>query len=141
SDSAVGWYGGSERRRPAADSYLVSGCSRTLTVKHLARLAPAIDLRDIGPYSVLALPVACDRYHFRQVVAGSAHQSLNHHHLNNLIMTTRRWIAAAIVTVSSLGLTVATRPSSGAMAAAATKFLESLTPAQRRQATFGLGGG
>jgi len=55
-------------------------------------------------------------------------------------MTTRRWIAAAIVTVSSLGLTVATRPSSGAMAAAATKFLESLTPAQRQQATFAFEG-
>ena len=55
-------------------------------------------------------------------------------------MTTRRWIAAAIVTVSSLGLTVATRPSSGAMAAAATKFLASLTPAQRQQATFAFEG-
>ena len=51
-----------------------------------------------------------------------------------------RWIAGAVLTVSALGLTVATGPSSSAMAAAATKFLESLTPEQRRQATFAFDG-
>jgi len=49
---------------------------------------------------------------------------------------TRRWIAAAILTVSTLGVTVATRPSPARMAAAATEFLKSLTPEQRQQAMF-----
>ena len=51
-----------------------------------------------------------------------------------------RWIAAAILSASALGLTVATRPSSVTMAATATKFLESLTPEQRQQATFAFDG-
>jgi hypothetical protein len=55
-------------------------------------------------------------------------------------LMTSRWIAAAILTVSALGLTVAAKPSSAAMAAAATKFLESLTPEQRQQATFAFDG-
>ena len=54
--------------------------------------------------------------------------------MNRLV--TSRWIAAAIITRSSLGLTVATDPSPGRMAAAATQFLESLTPEQRQQAMF-----
>jgi len=53
---------------------------------------------------------------------------------------TTRWIAAAILIVSVLGLTVAAGPSSAAMAAAATKFLESLTPEQRQHATFAFDG-
>jgi hypothetical protein len=48
----------------------------------------------------------------------------------------RRLLAAAIVALSTLGLTVATRKSPDAMATAATKLLESLTPEQRQQATF-----
>ena len=55
-------------------------------------------------------------------------------------LTTTRWIAGAILIVSALGLTVAAGPSSTAMAAAATKFLESLTPEQRQQATFAFDG-
>jgi len=49
-------------------------------------------------------------------------------------------MAAAILTVSALGLTVAAGPSPAAMAAAATKFLESLTPEQRQQAMFAFDG-
>ncbi|MEO7501470.1 MAG: DUF3500 domain-containing protein [Gemmatimonadaceae bacterium] len=51
-----------------------------------------------------------------------------------------RCIAAVILAASALGLTVAAKPSSATMAAAATKFLESLTPEQRRQATFAFEG-
>jgi hypothetical protein len=53
---------------------------------------------------------------------------------------TSRWIAAAILTVSALGSTRAAGPSPAAMAAAATKFLESLTPEQRQQAMFAFDG-
>jgi len=55
-------------------------------------------------------------------------------------LRTTRWIAAAILTASALGLTIAAGPSSAVMAAAATKFLESLTPDQRRHATFAFDG-
>jgi hypothetical protein len=51
-----------------------------------------------------------------------------------------RWLAAAILGVSALGFTVTARKSPDAMAAAATKFLESLTPEQRQQATFAFEG-
>ena len=51
-------------------------------------------------------------------------------------LITSRWIAAAILTVSTLGVTVATGPSPARMAAAATEFLKSLTPEQRQQAMF-----
>jgi hypothetical protein len=54
-------------------------------------------------------------------------------------MVTGRWMAAAILIVSTLGVTVATSPSPARMAAAATKFLKSLTPEQRQQATFAFG--
>ena len=47
-----------------------------------------------------------------------------------------RWIAAAILALSALGLKDAAGPSPAAMAVAATKFLESLTPEQRQQAMF-----
>ena len=53
---------------------------------------------------------------------------------------TIRWIAGAALALSALGSTVATGPSSSAMAAAATEFLESLTPEQRRQAMFAFDG-
>jgi hypothetical protein len=49
-------------------------------------------------------------------------------------------MAAAILTVSTLGVTVATGPSPARMAAAATQFLESLTPEQRQQAMFAFDG-
>jgi hypothetical protein len=55
-------------------------------------------------------------------------------------MLTSRWIAVAIITVSALGSTRPARPSPAAMAAAATKFLDSLTPEQRQQATFAFDG-
>jgi len=45
-------------------------------------------------------------------------------------------IFAAILFASALGFTVATRRSPVTMAEAATKFLESLTPEQRQQATW-----
>jgi hypothetical protein len=48
----------------------------------------------------------------------------------------RRWVAAAILALSALGLKDAAGPSPAAMAVAATKFLESLTPEQRQQAMF-----
>lgn len=55
-------------------------------------------------------------------------------------LVTSRWIAVAIVVVSALGLKVAAGPSPAAMAVAATKFLESLTPEQRQQAMFAFDG-
>jgi hypothetical protein len=48
-------------------------------------------------------------------------------------------MVATILTVSTLGVTVATGPSPARMAAAATEFLKSLTPEQRQQATFAFG--
>lgn len=45
-------------------------------------------------------------------------------------------IAAAFFTLTAVGLRVARGPSPAAMAAAATAFLESLTPEQRQQAVF-----
>jgi hypothetical protein len=54
---------------------------------------------------------------------------------------TRRWTAAAILAVSVSGLTVVAGPSPAAMAAKATRFLESLTPEQRQQAMFAFDGG
>jgi hypothetical protein len=51
-------------------------------------------------------------------------------------LKTIRWIAVAILAVSALGLKDAAGPSPAAMEVAATKFLESLTPEQRQQATF-----
>lgn len=51
-------------------------------------------------------------------------------------LLTSRWVVAAMLAVSTLGLTIATGPSAAAMATAATKFLESLMPEQRRQAMF-----
>jgi hypothetical protein len=55
-------------------------------------------------------------------------------------LMTSPWLATAILTVSALGLTIPAGPSPGAMAAAATKFLESLTPEQRQQAMFAFDG-
>jgi hypothetical protein len=49
---------------------------------------------------------------------------------------TTRWLAAAGLLALASGMTVAGGPSAAAMAGAATKFLESLTPEQRQQATF-----
>ncbi len=54
-------------------------------------------------------------------------------------LVTSRWMAAAILTVSTLGVTVATSPSPARMAAAAKQFLDSLTPEQRQLATFAFG--
>ena len=51
-----------------------------------------------------------------------------------------RWIAGAILIVSALGLTVTAGPSSTAMCAAATRFLESLNGEQRQRATFAFDG-
>ena len=51
-----------------------------------------------------------------------------------------RWIAGAILIVSALGLTVTAGPSSAAMSAAATRFLESLNGEQRQRATFAFDG-
>ena len=50
------------------------------------------------------------------------------------------WVVTAILTASGLGMRVAAGPSSTAMAAAANKFLESLTPEQKRQAVFAFDG-
>jgi uncharacterized protein DUF3500 len=50
------------------------------------------------------------------------------------------WVATAILAVSALGMRVAAGPSSTAMAVAANKFLESLTPEQKRQALFAFDG-
>ena len=47
-----------------------------------------------------------------------------------------RWIAAAVLSASALGWTIAAPPTPAAMASAATQFLASLTPEQRQQATF-----
>jgi hypothetical protein len=55
-------------------------------------------------------------------------------------LMTSRWIATAILAVSALGLRDAAGPSPAAMAVAATKFLESLTPEQRQQAMFAFDG-
>ena len=55
-------------------------------------------------------------------------------------LMTSRWMAAAILTVSAVGMKVAVEPSATAMAAAANKFLESLTPDQRSQAMFAFDG-
>jgi hypothetical protein len=55
-------------------------------------------------------------------------------------LLTSRWMAAAILAVSTLGLTVGVKPSAAAMARAATAFLESLTPEQRQQALFAFEG-
>jgi len=54
-------------------------------------------------------------------------------------LLTSRWMAAAILTMSTLGVTPATGPTPARMAAAATEFLKSLTPEQRQQATFAFG--
>ena len=56
------------------------------------------------------------------------------------LITSRR-ICAAVLTAATLGLTGARSPTPAAMATAATKFLESLTPEQRQQATFAFDGG
>ncbi len=54
---------------------------------------------------------------------------------------TIRWLAAAILIVPTLALTdSAAGPSAASMVAAATKFLESLTPEQRQQAIFAFNG-
>ncbi len=54
---------------------------------------------------------------------------------------TIRWLAAAILIVPTLALTdSAAGPSGASMVAAATKFLESLTPEQRQQAIFAFNG-
>ena len=53
---------------------------------------------------------------------------------------TRRFAAAAVLAVSVLGLRAAARPSPVTMASAATRFLESLTPEQRQQASFPFAG-
>jgi hypothetical protein len=55
-------------------------------------------------------------------------------------LMTGRWMAAAILTVPALGAGRATRPSPATMAEAAKKFLGSLTPEQRQQATFSFNG-
>jgi hypothetical protein len=55
-------------------------------------------------------------------------------------LLTSRWMAAAILAVSTLGLTVSAGRSAATMAAAATKFLDSLTPEQRQQAMFAFDG-
>jgi len=49
---------------------------------------------------------------------------------------TIRWIAVAVLSLSTLGSRVSREPSPAAMATAATRFLESLTPEQRKQAMF-----
>jgi len=54
-------------------------------------------------------------------------------------LVTSRWMAAAVLTVSALGLTVPSGPSPARMAAAATEFLKSLAPEQRQLATFAFG--
>jgi hypothetical protein len=46
------------------------------------------------------------------------------------------WLAAAIVAATAAGSMVAAERSSASMASAATRFLSSLTPEQRKQATF-----
>jgi len=51
-------------------------------------------------------------------------------------LMTSRWMAAAVLSGCALGLRGAIVPSPPAMAAAATTFLESLTPEQRQQAMF-----
>ena len=51
-------------------------------------------------------------------------------------LTTSRWAAAAILTVSAVGMKVTVERSPTVMAAAANKLLESLTPEQKRQAMF-----
>jgi hypothetical protein len=57
-------------------------------------------------------------------------------------LMTIRWLAAAILIVPTLALTdSAAGPSAASMVAAATKFLESLTPEQRQQAIFAFNGG
>ena len=53
---------------------------------------------------------------------------------------TGRWIAAAILTASTLGVTVDAGPSPARMATAAIELLKSLTPEQRQQATFSFDG-
>jgi len=55
-------------------------------------------------------------------------------------LITSPWMPAAVLMVSALGLTVVGGRTPAAMAAAATKFLESLTPEQRQQATFAFDG-
>src|SRR5881628_2936934 len=48
----------------------------------------------------------------------------------------RVWLAGAVVVALAVGSMVAAERSSPAMASAATKFLASLTPEQKQQATF-----
>jgi hypothetical protein len=52
----------------------------------------------------------------------------------------RFYLAAALLAAAAIGSTIAAERSSASMAAAATKFLQGLTPEQRQQATFAFDG-
>ncbi len=54
----------------------------------------------------------------------------------HMFSSPRVWLAAAIVAATAAGSMVAAERSSVSMASAATRFLSSLTPEQRKQATF-----
>jgi hypothetical protein len=55
-------------------------------------------------------------------------------------MSARVWVAVGLVAVLRVGVLVGAERSSAAMTAAATKFVASLTPEQRSQATFAFAG-
>ena len=56
--------------------------------------------------------------------------------MSGRILNSRLILAAAALAVLAVGSTIAADRSSSAMASAATKFLDSLTPEQRQEATF-----
>ncbi|PYQ83527.1 MAG: hypothetical protein DMG03_13425 [Acidobacteria bacterium] len=56
--------------------------------------------------------------------------------MSGRILNSRLILAAAVLAVLAVGSTIAADRSSSAMASAATKFLDSLTPDQRQEATF-----
>src|SRR5678816_2351445 len=56
--------------------------------------------------------------------------------LMHMFASPRVWLAAGIVVATAAGSMVAAERSSASMASAATRFLSSLTPEQRKQATF-----
>jgi len=56
--------------------------------------------------------------------------------MSGRILNSRLILAAAALAVLAVGSTIAADRSSSAMASAATKFLDSLTPDQRQEATF-----
>ncbi|HEV3058888.1 MAG TPA: DUF3500 domain-containing protein [Vicinamibacterales bacterium] len=57
-------------------------------------------------------------------------------HMSRSTTATRFWLAAACAAACAAGAGVSAERSSSAMASAATKFLASLTPEERRQAAF-----